>query len=203
MLPDPYDTALAWLLRPDVEGGEVNHPADRGGHTKFGIADAADGKPDGMVDLDRDGQPDLPVRDLTPAHAAPFYRAHYWLPARCDRVALISPMLAIALFDGAVHQGPLRAVRQLQQALAVVVDGVVGDKTLSAIAASVQRDGGQALLLALLERRARQLLAIVHGDPRQWAHANGWINRLLRLQSALLTQPGAPALNHQEEPHHG
>ena len=27
MLPDTFSTALAWLLRPDVEGGEVNHPA--------------------------------------------------------------------------------------------------------------------------------------------------------------------------------
>ncbi|MDT8953283.1 glycosyl hydrolase 108 family protein [Aeromonas caviae] len=50
MLPDTYPIALAWLLRPDVEGGEVNHPADRGGHTKFGMADAADGKKDGMLD---------------------------------------------------------------------------------------------------------------------------------------------------------
>lgn len=33
MLPDTFSSALAWLLRPDVEGGEVNHPADRGGHT--------------------------------------------------------------------------------------------------------------------------------------------------------------------------
>ncbi|WP_236663821.1 glycosyl hydrolase 108 family protein [Aeromonas jandaei] len=40
--------ALKWLLRPDVEGGEVNHHADRGGHTKYGIADATDGKKDGM-----------------------------------------------------------------------------------------------------------------------------------------------------------
>lgn len=27
MLPDTFSIALAWLLRPDVEGGEVNHPA--------------------------------------------------------------------------------------------------------------------------------------------------------------------------------
>ena len=72
MLPDTFSTALAWLLRPDVEGGEVNHPADRGGHTKYGIADAADGKKDGMADLDRDGQPDIAIRDLTPAHTELF-----------------------------------------------------------------------------------------------------------------------------------
>ena len=187
MLPDTFSIALAWLLRPDVEGGEVNHPADRGGHTKYGIADAADGKKDGMVDLDRDGQPDIAIRDLTPAHTELFYRANYWLPARCDRVDSVCPLIAIALFDGAVHHGPGRAVRQLQQALGILADGVVGSQTLRVLAAKTGRDGGRALLLGLLEIRASFMLGIVRKDPSQWANAWGWINRLLRLQSYLLS----------------
>ncbi|MGL5659905.1 MAG: glycosyl hydrolase 108 family protein [Aeromonas sp.] len=98
--------ALKWLLRPDVEGGEVNHPADRGGHTKYGIADAADGKKDGMADLDRDGVPDIAIGDLTPA-------------------------LSIAVFDAAVHHGPKRAIQQLQQVLGVMADGRLGPGRLA------------------------------------------------------------------------
>jgi lysozyme family protein len=187
MLPDTFSSALAWLLRPDVEGGEVNHPADRGGHTKYGIADAADGKKDGMADLDRDGQPDIAIRDLTPAHTELFYRANYWLPARCDRVDSVCPLIAIALFDGAVHHGPGRAVRQLQQALGILADGVLGPQTLRVLAAKTGRDGGRALLLGLLEIRASYMLGIVRKDPSQWANAWGWVNRLLRLQSHLLS----------------
>ena len=187
MLPDTFSSALAWLLRPDVEGGEVNHPADRGGHTKYGIADAADGKKDGMADLDRDGQPDIAIRDLTPAHTELFYRANYWLPARCDRVDSVCPLIAIALFDGAVHHGPGRAVRQLQQALGILADGVLGPQTLRILAAKTGRDGGRALLLGLLETRASYMLGIVRKDPSQWANAWGWVNRLLRLQSYLLS----------------
>ncbi|MND35858.1 putative Peptidoglycan domain protein [compost metagenome] len=187
MLPDTFSIALAWLLRPDVEGGEVNHPADRGGHTKYGIADAADGKKDGRADLDRDGLPDIAIRDLTPAHTELFYRANYWLPARCDRVDSVCPLIAIALFDGAVHHGPGRAVRQLQQALGVMADGVVGSQTLRMLAAKTGRDGGRALLLGLLAIRASFMLGIVRKDPSQWANACGWINRLLRLQSHLLS----------------
>ncbi|UUI59252.1 glycoside hydrolase family 108 protein [Aeromonas salmonicida] len=187
MLPDTFSSALAWLLRPDVEGGEVNHPADRGGHTKYGIADAADGKKDGMADLDRDGQPDIAIRDLTPAHTELFYRANYWLPARCDRVDSVCPLIAIALFDGAVHHGPGRAVRQLQQALGILADGVLGPQTLRVLAAKTGRDGGRALLLGLLEIRASYMLGIVRKDPSQWANAWGWVNRLLRLQSYLLS----------------
>ncbi|WP_346205998.1 glycoside hydrolase family 108 protein [Aeromonas salmonicida] len=187
MLPDTFSSALAWLLRPDVEGGVVNHPADRGGHTKYGIADAADGKKDGMADLDRDGQPDIAIRDLTPAHTELFYRANYWLPARCDRVDSVCPLIAIALFDGAVHHGPGRSVRQLQQALGILVDGVLGPQTLRVLAAKTGRDGGRALLLGLLEIRASYMLSIVRKDPSQWANAWGWVNRLLRLQSYLLS----------------
>lgn len=187
MLPDTFSSALAWLLRPDVEGGEVNHPADRGGHTKYGIADAADGKKDGMADLDRDGQPDIAIRDLTPAHTELFYRANYWLPARCDRVDSVCPLIAIALFDGAVHHGPGRSVRQLQQALGILADGVLGPQTLRVLAAKTGRDGGRVLLLGLLEIRASYMLGIVRKDPSQWANAWGWVNRLLRLQSYLLS----------------
>lgn len=188
MLPDTFPIALAWLLRSDVEGGEVNHPADRGGHTKYGVADAADGKKDGMADLNRDGRPDIAIRDLTPAHAGPFYRTNYWLPARCDRVESVCPLIAIALFDGAVHHGPGRSVRQLQQALGIMADGVLGSLTLRVLAAKTGRDGGRALLLALLEVRASFMLGIVRKDPSQWVNAWGWINRLLRLQSYLLSQ---------------
>ncbi|MFU1555306.1 glycoside hydrolase family 108 protein [Aeromonas sp. A04] len=187
MLPYTFSSALAWLLRPDVEGGEVNHPADRGGHTKYGIADAADGKKDGMADLDRDGQPDIAIRDLTPAHTELFYRANYWLPARCDRVDSVCPLIAIALFDGAVHHSPGRSVRQLQQALGILADGVLGPQTLRVLAAKTGRDGGRALLLGLLEIRASYMLGIVRKDPSQWANAWGWVNRLLRLQSYLLS----------------
>lgn len=187
MLPDTFSIALAWLLRPDVEGGEVNHPADRGGHTKYGIADAADGKKDGMADLDRDGQPDIAIRDLTSAHTELFYRVNYWLPARCDRVDSVCPLIAIALFDCAVHHSPGRAVRQLQQALGVMADGVLGSQTLRVLAAKTGQDGGRALLLALLEVRASFMLGIVRKDPSQWANAWGWINRLLRLQGHLLS----------------
>ncbi|MCE9969894.1 peptidoglycan-binding protein [Aeromonas salmonicida] len=187
MLPDTFSSALAWLLRPDVEGGEVNHPADRGGHTKYGIADAADGKKDGMADLDRDGQPDIAIRDLTPAHTELFYRANYWLPARCDRADSVCPLIAIALFDGAVHHSPGRSVRQLQQALGILADGVLGPQTLRVLAAKTGRDGGRALLLGLLEIRASYMLGIVRKDPSQWANAWGWVNRLLRLQNHLLS----------------
>jgi len=186
MTDQVFARAMHWLLRPDVEGDEANHPADRGGHTKYGMADAADGKKDGLIDLDRDGVGDVAVSEVTHGHAGPYYRQHYWQVARCHQVAPLCPLLAIALFDAAVHHGPGRAVKLLQQALAVTVDGQLGPKSLSALAAQSRVDGGEALLLRLLTVRAGFMLGIVRSDPSQWANAHGWCNRLLRLQQHLL-----------------
>lgn len=185
MFPVTYANALTWLLRPDVEGGEVNHPNDRGGHTKYGIADAADGKKDGMADLDRDGRPDKAISDLTPADTAPFYHAHYWAPAGCEQIAGLSPALAIALFDGAVHHSPARSVSLLQQVLGAKVDGQFGPRTLALLKGALSQQGERPLLLGLLERRAAFMLGIVQRDPSQWVYAAGWLKRLLRLQNYL------------------
>ena len=154
-----------------------------------------------MLDLDRDGQAGHCRRRCDPAHAQLFYRANYWLPARCDRVDSVCPPLAIALFDGAVHHGPGRSVRQLQQALGVMVDGVLGSQTLRVLAAKTGRDGGRALLLTLLEIRAGFMLGIVRKDPSQWANAHGWSNRLLRLQSYLLSTRFGEGRHEQTQPH--
>ena len=152
------------------------------------MADAADGKKDGMPIRSR-WSAGYCRRRCDPAHAELFYRANYWLPARCDRVDSVCPLIAIALFDGAVHHGPGRSVRQLQQALGVLADGLLGSHTLRVLAAKTG-DGGCALLLALLEIRAGFMLGIVRKDPSQWANAHGWSNRLLRCR-ATCSRPGS------------
>ena len=184
-----YNTAFSWLMM--AEGGEVNHAADKGGHTKFGIADAADGKKDGLADLDRNGTGDVPIANLTREQASQFYFDHYWLPSRCQQVSRLHAPLALALFDTAVHSGPGRAIKLLQAALGVAVDGSLGPKTLEAVADRARINRGTPLLLAFLEQRSRFLLGIVASDPSQAVFASGWMNRLLRLQSFLLTYTGA------------
>jgi len=61
----------------DREGGYSNHPADRGGPTNFGIAEAvarAHGYRGSMRDLPRD-------------EAAAIYKRLYWLRPKFDQVA--------------------------------------------------------------------------------------------------------------------
>lgn len=97
------------------EGGLVDHPADPGGLTNFGISQRA--------------YPDLDIRRLTRQQAMEIYHRDYWLPIRCDE--LPAPV-AIVLFDMAVNMGRDRAVRLLQRALNIPQDGLIGPRTVAA-----------------------------------------------------------------------
>jgi lysozyme family protein len=78
------------------EGGYVNHPADKGGPTCFGITEAvarAHGYAGAMSRLPRE-------------EAAAIYRRLYWLRPRFDQVAKRSERIAAELFDTGVNMGP-------------------------------------------------------------------------------------------------
>ncbi len=89
------------------EGGYVNHPADRGGPTCWGITEAvarAHGYRNAMRNLPRE-------------EAAAIYYRLYWLRPRLDLVAERSAAVAAELFDTGVNMGPAVAVTFLQRAL--------------------------------------------------------------------------------------
>jgi len=95
------------------EGELSNHPADKGGLTKYGISQRA--------------YPALDIAALTLDTAKEIYRRDYWSRAQCDR---LPPALAFQVFDGAVNSGIGNSIRWLQEAAGVAVDGVVGPLTL-------------------------------------------------------------------------
>lgn len=121
-----FDSALAFVL--GFEGGYSNDPRDRGGATNLGITQRT-------LDQARQDHPGwlLPadVRSLTRANAARIYRADYWDAVRGDD---LPPGIALLAFDCAVNQGPGRARKWLQEAADVAADGVMGPKTMEAIA---------------------------------------------------------------------
>ena len=89
------------------EGGYVNHPADSGGPTRFGITEAvarAHGYAGAMAQLPRE-------------EAAAIYRRLYWLRPRFDEIARRAPRVAAELFDTGANMGPAVATTFLQRAL--------------------------------------------------------------------------------------
>lgn len=109
-----FDRAVAHVLR--WEGNETNNPLDPGGYSRYGLSQRA--------------YPALDLRTITQAQAAEIYRRDYWTAIRGDE---LPDRVAFALFDAAVNVGVTQAVKFLQRAVGVHVDGVLGPVTLDAV----------------------------------------------------------------------
>lgn len=166
------DSMISDIIRR--EGGFVDHPADRGGPTNYGITHKTLARYLGRDVTSRD------VRGLSRELAAEIYRRAYFLEPRID--ALPASIRAF-LFDSAVNHGPRRAVRFLQQVLNAAgfgplgVDGLAGPKTRRQ-ASQADQAMGPWLLAALAEERRMFYRLIVERDPSQRVFFKGWMNRV-------------------------
>jgi lysozyme family protein len=166
------------------EGGYVNHPADKGGPTCFGITEAvarAHGYGGAMRNLPRE-------------EAAAIYRRLYWLRPRFDEVARRTARIAAELFDTGVNMGPAVAATFLQRALTalnrngrdypdLVPDGRIGPRTLSALDSYLKERGkrsGETVLLRALEAlQGERYLRLAERRPANEAFLYGWLaNRI-------------------------
>ena len=165
------------------EGGYVNHPADRGGPTNFGITEAvarAHGYRGAMRNLPRE-------------EAAAIYQRLYWLRPRFNAVAERTPRLAAELFDTGANMGPAVAATFLQRALTalnrngqdypdLVPDGRIGEATLAALDAflAVRGKQGETVLLRAIEALlGERYLRLAERRPANEAFLYGWLaNRI-------------------------
>ncbi len=130
----------------------------RCGGTKFGVSAAS--------------YPAVDIVNLTIAGAQVIYRRDYWDQVQGD---MLPPPLSLLVFDAAVNNGTVRAIRWLQQAVGVTVDGVMGAATLAAVAA---RSGSGAVLLAEFQAQRLSYMAAL---PTWRTFGLGWARRLCRL----------------------
>ena len=91
----------------------MNNPKDPGGETRWGIS--------------KRSYPSEDIANLTLERARELYQRDYWSPIKGDQ---LPPALALCLFDMAVNSGVPQAVRTLQKAIDVPVDGILGPGTL-------------------------------------------------------------------------
>lgn len=166
--PEIFDKCVKVVLRN--EGGYGHHPADTGGETNFGIADAADGKTDGMADIDRDGTGDIKIKDLTADQAKEIYFERYWVRMKLE--GLRDRNLVLQVFDMGVNAGPTRAIKLLQEIIGADVDGDCGPQTCRK---ANYFDGD--LVSAYRQQRKKFYFACVRRDPEKQVFIAGWLNR--------------------------
>jgi len=163
---DVFPLALAFVLRPDVEGGLVDDPHDPGDRTNLGITEGT--LRDARLLMDA-----LPatVEALTRADAERIYRLLYWKRAHCDEMP---DALALFTFDSAVQHDPRDAVRFVQRALKLNADGDFGPKTKAAVAAV---KNWSATLQVVFARRVHHYMLLDKLDDR---YGFGWALRVAR-----------------------
>ena len=174
------DNMLTQLLKH--EGGYVNHSADRGGETNWGVTIAV-ARANGYTG---------PMRDMTKDQALDIYRKQYFFKPGFDKVMELSPAIAFELFDTGVNMGPTVPSRWLQRALnglsrqgkdfsILKVDGDIGAGTIGALKAYLDKRGdeGEHRLLALLNAlQGARYLDITEKNPSQSAFLFGWLERV-------------------------
>jgi lysozyme family protein len=165
------------------EGGYSNHPADRGGATRWGVTEKvarAHGYRGDMRSFPRD-------------EAVAIYRRIYWVRPGFDRVAEIAPRVAAELFDTGVNMGPDTAAAFVQRALNALnrgatdypdisVDRKIGPRTLAALRGFIDRRGvrGEIVLLKAIEAlQGERYMRLAEQRPGNEAFLYGWLaNRL-------------------------
>lgn len=155
---DKFDIAMKFTLR--WEGGYVNHAADPGGETNFGIA--------------KRSHPDVDIKNLTEEGAKKIYRESYWNKIKGDELA---PAVALAVMDYAVNSGTSRSAKTLQKVAGARVDGAIGPNTLKKVAAAVEKDGENAIAQAVVMERVGFLCRLVRNKPEMVVFLHGWMKR--------------------------
>ena len=132
-------------------GGAVGAGVLKG--TKYGISAAA--------------YPDIDIKNLTLEGAKVLYGRDYW-----DRLHLdeLPASIRYDLFDAAVNSGVVQAIKFLQEAVGVVVDGVIGPAT---IAAANLMTGDQ------LDKKLSGHRLLFMANCKVWpTYARGWARRI-------------------------
>jgi lysozyme family protein len=148
------------------EGGFVDHPADKGGPTMFGITLATLAAWRGQSVSAAD------VKALTKDEARRIYARRYIEDPGFDRID--DPSLRAAVIDAGVLHGTGWAARRLQEIAGATPDGEIGTQTLGRVN---RHPDPNALRRAFVRRRIVRIGEIVRRDPSQAVFLVGWLNR--------------------------
>jgi lysozyme family protein len=147
------------------EGGFVDHPADRGGPTKYGITQSTLAAWRHRT-VSRDD-----ILNLSEDEARAIYRKKY---VEDPGFADLPDPLRELLVDSAVHSGPMAVIIWVQRALGIMVDGYIGPQTKAAL-----KDAKPDWLYRqILASRLIFIGHLITSDPTQAAFAGGWMARL-------------------------
>lgn len=160
-----FDHAVAFVLEhevPEGSDGWADHPADRGGLTRWGISSR--------------WHPDIDLEALTREGAVAVYRTRYW--DRWGYGRLFNKQVAAKLLDMTVNIGPRRSHLNAQRACRacgepVKEDGILGPITRDRLNVLA----GYELMPAMRSEHAAHYRELVVRAPDQAVFMATWMDR--------------------------
>ena len=171
--------ALAILIQH--EGGYVDHRADPGGATKYGISLRFLKKQQAIKgDIDDDGDIDADdIKKLTPDDVYKIYAKEFWDEYDLDEIA--DQKIANILFGMLVNIGPHNAIKLIKKSANQVLkenileaDGALTPHSIQVIN-GVDRD---KLLFKYKWELSKYYNDLVDRNPKLDVFLNGWLRRL-------------------------
>lgn len=165
----------------DVEGGYVDHPADPGGKTMYGITEAV-ARTYGYKGV---------IKDLPKSLAQEIYYSIYILDTKFNQVMDIAGLeVATELIDAGINCGVSRAATWLQRTLnafnnngklypPLKEDGSLGAVSLKALRTLVEARGksaGTVIAKACNCMQGMHYITLTEKDPKFKAFIYGWIS---------------------------
>ena len=160
-----FNESLQYVLKK--EGGYVNDPNDKGGETYKGVARNIWPQWNGWKFVDAKDW------DKADSRIESFYKENFWDKCKLDLVE--DNEIATSLFDFAVNAGVKTSIMLAQKAVGVDSDGIIGEKTISAINECDSSDFLAAFALVKIAR----YISICKKNPSQKKYFFGWVCRTL------------------------
>lgn len=154
-----------------TEGGYVNHPADRGGPTNWGITQATYESWVGRSSSLNE------IINMPKETAIAIYKARYWDTIGGDFIKSYS--VAYAIFDQAVNRGIVVSLKRAQKVLGFSQTGTLANDFINAL----NNYNPEAFLEQYLLLSEQAYRTIVLNNPTQAVFLQGWLNRVEDLKS--------------------
>jgi lysozyme family protein len=170
-----WERSIKEVLRH--EGGYVDHPADPGGATHFGVTLNTYRQYKGNPHLTADDLRNIPIGEVYD-----IYKTRYWDKVRGDQ---LPSGIDFLVFDFGVNAGVGRAAKMLQNLVGVPADGGIGPQTLRATS-EVYEENPEQLIVAYTDARAEYYQSLPHFPT----FGRGWLRRTKESEDIALSMLG-------------